>query len=167
MMSFKDVKAKFGQKQGETIYAEKKSKEDSKPKDDATTYFMKHPDCKDQDSGYVQTNCCFLIFNSNIIHGCFNWWVRSNVWIWKYKWNHWIYVRIIATNAHAPRGMGFTPGVGLPWIRRWTCRQNAGGPFSGWHHGSVHNKNCTVFLTWLSNIVRIYQKNFKPGRQIW
>lgn len=63
MMSFKDVKAKFGQKQGETIYAEKKSKEDSKPKDDATTYFMKHPDCKDQDSGYVRTIYIVVFFD--------------------------------------------------------------------------------------------------------
>ena len=50
MMAFKDVKAKFGQKQGETIYHEKKAKQDNKGKDDDTMYFMKHPDCKDQDA---------------------------------------------------------------------------------------------------------------------
>ena len=61
MMAFKDVKAKFGQKQGETIYHEKKAKEANKGKDDDTTYFMKHPDCKDQDNGYVQTYLFFLV----------------------------------------------------------------------------------------------------------
>lgn len=48
MMAYKDVKAKFGQKQGETIYAEKKAMEDQKG-NDPTTYFMKHPDCRDQE----------------------------------------------------------------------------------------------------------------------
>ena len=60
MVSFKDLKTKFGVPLASSILKEKQVQEQQKPKNDPTTYYMAHPDAPDSEDSYIYYINCFF-----------------------------------------------------------------------------------------------------------